>query len=79
MKGDNATYFGVEYMPKETKKLIGNKNIYRIQAIAAIMCGYFRIGFINVILKRKSLLDYTNLFSPSKYENKNKIILKYFQ
>ena len=42
------------------------------------MCGYFCTGFIDFMLKVKSLLDYTNLFSPIDYE-KNKIILKYFQ
>ena len=31
------------------------------------------------MLKGKSLLEYTNLFSPNDYENNNKIILKYFQ
>ena len=39
---------------------------------------YFCIGFIDFMLKGKSLLDYTNLFSPSKYEKNNKIKLKYF-
>ena len=43
------------------------------------MCGYFCIGFIYFILKGKSLLEYTNLFSPNDYENNDKIILKYFQ
>ena len=32
------------------------------------MCGYFCIGFIDFILKGKSLLDYTNLFSPNHEE-----------
>ena len=43
------------------------------------MCGYFCIGFIDFMLKGKSLLDYVNLFSPKDYENNDKIILKYFQ
>ena len=44
------------------------------------MCGYFCIAFIDFVLKSKSLLDYTNLCSPDKYEkNDDKIILKYFQ
>ena len=54
-------------------------NIYRIQAYDSIMCGYFCIGFIDFMLKGKSLLDYTNLFSPNDYEKNDKIILKYFQ
>ena len=40
--------------------------------------GYFCIGFIDFILKDKSLLDYKNLFSPDEYEKNDKIILKYF-
>ena len=43
------------------------------------MCGYFCIGLIDFMLKGKSLLDYTNLFSPNDHEKKYKIILKYFQ
>ena len=31
------------------------------------------------MLKGKSLLDYTDSFSPDDYGNNNKIILKYFQ
>ena len=42
------------------------------------MCGYFCIGFMDFMLKRKSLLDYTNLFSPNKYKKNNKIILNIF-
>ena len=55
------------------------KNIYRIQGYNLIMCGYFCIGFIDFILKGKSLLEYTNLFSPNDYEKNDKLILKYFQ
>ena len=64
-------------------KLVGNKNIAtnicRIQAYDSIMCRYFFIGFIDFMLKGKSLLEYTNLFSPNDYEKNDKIILKYFQ
>ena len=39
--------FGVEHIPKEIKKFIGNKNvkanIFRLQAYDSIMCGYFCI------------------------------------
>ena len=72
-----------EHIPKEIKKFIGNKtvktNIYRIQAYNSIMCWYFCIGFIDFILKCKSLSDYTYLFSPNQYEKNDKKILKYFQ
>ena len=79
-----AIYFdslGVEHIPKEIKKFIGNKNIitniYRIQAYDSIMCGYFCIGFIDFLLKSKTLLNYTNLYCPNDYEKSDKIILKY--
>ena len=42
------------------------------------MCGYFCIGFIDFMLRGKSLLDYTNLFSPNEYEKNDEIIRKYF-
>ena len=35
------------------------------------MCGYFCIGFIDFMLKGKSLLDDTNAFSPNDKEWKN--------
>ena len=58
---------------------IGNKNIisniYRIQAYDSIMGGSFCIEFIDFMLKCKSLLDYTNLFSPNDYEQNDKIVL----
>ena len=79
----NFDSFGVEHIPKEIKKFIGNKNmttnIYRIQAYDSIMCGYFCIGFIDFMLKGKSLLEYTNLFSPNEYKKNDKVILKHFQ
>ena len=84
--GNNATYFdsfGVKYVPKEIQKFI-------IQTNDSIICGYFCIGFVDFMLKGKSLLDYTNLFSPNKYDKikklkktkthtQDKIIPKYFQ
>ena len=54
-------------------------NIYRIQAYDSITCGYFCIRFIDFMLKGKSLIEYTKLFSPNNYEKNDKIILKYFQ
>ena len=66
---NNVTYFdslGVEHIPKEIKNFIGNKNIqtniFRIQAYDSVMCGYFCIGFIDFMLKGKSLTDFTNFF-----------------
>ena len=74
--------FGVEHIPKEILEFIGNKyvitNIYRKQVYGSLMCGYFCIGVIDFMLKGKSLLNYTNLFSLNDYEKNDKIILKYF-
>ena len=79
VNGNNVTYFdsfGVDYIPKGIKKFLGNKNIttntYRIQPYDSIRCGYFCIGFIDFIIKGKSLLDYTNFFSLNEYEKNNK-------
>ena len=61
--------FGVELVPKEIEKFIGNKNIktniFRIQANNSIMGGYFCIGFIDIMLAGTTLIDYTSLFSPN--------------
>ena len=61
---------------------MGNKNIItnidRIQAYNSVMCGYFCVGFIDFMLKGKSLLEYTNLFSPNDYEKNEKITLNIF-
>ena len=42
------------------------------------MCGYFCIEFINYMLKCKTLLDYTNLFSPNDFK-KNDQLKKYLR
>ena len=81
VKTDEAIYFGsfgVEHIPKEINRLIGNKkikaSIFRIQAYDSIMCGYFCIEFINYMLKGKTLLDYTNLFSPNDFKKNDRVI-----
>ena len=68
MNAENVTYFnnfGVEYIPKEVRKFIGNKNYskYRMQAYDSIMCGYFCTGFLNFMLKGESLLEFIITFS----------------
>ena len=72
--------FGVEHISKEISKFIGNSyiksNIFRIQAYNSIMCGYFCMEFINDMLKGKTLLDYTNLFSPNDFKKNDRIITR---
>ena len=75
--------FGIEHIPEEINKFIGNKkikaSIFRIQAYNSIMCGYFCIEFINYMLKGKKLLDYTNLFSPNDFKENDQVIKRIFK
>ena len=79
---NGVTYFdsfGVEHNSKEIKKFIGNKiiktSIFRIKVYDSIMCGYFCIGFIDFMLVRKNLTEFTNLFSPNNSKENEDIIL----
>ena len=75
--------FGVEHIPEEIKKFIGNKNIkaniYRVQANNSVMCGFFCIGFVDFMLAGKTLIDYTTLFSPHYIDKNDQIILSDFK
>ena len=75
--------FGVEHNPKEIKEFIGNKNIkantYRVQSNNSIMYGYFCIEFIDFMFAGKTLIDYTNLFSPYGFDKNDRINLSYFK
>ena len=83
--------FGIEHIPKEINKFINNdtikssslkrikSNIFRIQAYDSIMCGYFCIEFINYMLKGKTLLDNTNLFSPNDFKKNDRVIKRIFK
>ena len=77
--GSNA----LDYFSKSAKKFIGNKNIqaniFRIQTKNSIMCSYFCIWFIDFMLAGKTVIDYTILLSPCKFEKDDKIILIYFK
>ena len=42
------------------------------------MYGFYCIIFIEYMLGGKTLLDYTNLFSPNDYDYNDKIIHKFF-
>ena len=74
--------FELNIFQKKKRKFIAYKNIiriiYRIQAYYSIMCGYLGIGFIDFMVKGKSLLEYRTLFSPNDYEKNGKIILNVF-
>ena len=81
----------MEHIPREINKFIRSKklgsavnndiksSIFRIQAYDSIMCGYFCIEFINYMLKGKTLLDYTNLFSPNDFKKNDRVIKRIFK
>ena len=75
--------FGVEHIPEEIVRFIGNKNIraniFRVQANNLVMCGYFCIGFIDFMLAGKKLTDFTTLFSPYDFDKNDNEILSYFK
>ena len=83
--------FGIEHIPKEINKFINNDttnssaiarikiNIFRIQAYDSIMCKYFCIEFINYMLKGKTFLGYTNLFSPNGFKKNDQVIKRIFK
>ena len=50
-----------------------------MQADNSIMCGYFCIGFTDFMFSGKSLIDFTSLCSPSRFNKNDKIILNYFK
>ena len=58
--------FEVEYIPEEVLRKIKDKsithNIFRTQSDHSIMCGFYCVVFIEYMLARKTLLDYTILF-----------------
>ena len=81
MNNNDVTYFdsfGVENISKEIKTFIGHSlsittNIFRIQANDSVICGYFYIGFIDFILKEKTLTEFTNLSSPNNFKKNDDI------
>ena len=84
VNADNIVYIDIQYKILDYSiKFIENKNIRtnicRIQAYDSIMFGYSCIGFIDFMLKGKSLLDYINVFSPNDHQKNDKILIKYFQ
>ena len=75
IQNNDVTYFdssGVEHIPKEIKTFVGNKyiktNVFRKQPYDSIMCQYFCIGFIDLMLAGKTLTEFKNLFSPNNFK-----------
>ena len=77
IQNNDVTYFdsfGVEYIPKEIRTFISNKNIktniFWIQTYDSVMCGCFCIVFLDFMLAKKTLTKSTNLFSPNNIKQK---------
>ena len=75
--------FGVEHIPEEIKKFVGNKNItaniFRVQANDSVMYGYFYIEFVDFMLAGKKLTDSTSFFFPYDFKKNSNIILSYLK
>ena len=63
VKKDEVNYFdsfGIEYVPKEILKFIGNTdiktNVFRVQAYNSILCGLFCVLFIDYMLAGKKII-----------------------
>ena len=79
---NTAAYFdciGIEYIPQDVLNKIKDKaithNIFWIQSDDFMIYGFYCITFIEYMIVKKPLLDYTNLFSPNDYQKNHKIIL----
>ena len=70
VNNNGVTYsdsFGVEHTPKDIRAFIDRSlsitaNIFGIQAYDSIMCRDFCIGFIDFMIARKTLTEFTNPF-----------------
>ena len=75
--------FRIENIPQEVLNKIKDRsithNIFRIQDNEFIMCWFHCITFIEYMFAGKTLLVYTNLFSPIDSKENDRIIYKYFK
>ena len=74
--------FGIEYILLEVLSKIRNilLAIYLKYKIMNLLCSTFIASLSwNICFRKKTLLNYTVLFSPNKYKNNDKIIYKDFK
>ena len=73
--------FGIEYISQEPFRKVKDKSITRniLQDDDSIMCGFHCFVVIEYMLALKTLLSYTNLFSPNDYKKNDQIIYKFFK
>ena len=73
-----SEYIGQEALNKIKDKPITH-HIFRKKSEDFIMTGFYCIAFTRCVIAWKTLLVYTNLFSPIDYQKNDKIIFKYFK
>ena len=66
-RANDITSFEAEHIPKEIKAFIDRPlsittNIFRIKTYDSVMCGYFCIAFIDFMLARNTLTEFTIFF-----------------
>lgn len=66
----------ISRMRQTNKKMIAN--IYRIQAIDSINCGFFCIYVVDQLLKGKNFISILTVFDPNNYKLNDKYIEKLF-
>ena len=73
-----STLIGTEFIPQESLSKIKGKsithNIFRLQSDNSVICRFHWMAFIEKMTAWKTLLNYTNLFSPNDYQKNGKII-----
>ena len=75
--------FRICYIPQDVLSKLKDKSIInsicRIQSDDSFMYGFYCIALIKFMIAGKTLLDYTNLFSPNDDKENDNIICKYFK
>ena len=75
--------FGIKYIPLNVLNKIKDKsithNIFRLQNNECIINEFCCTGLIGYMIPGKTLLDYTNLFSPNDYKKSDEVIFNYFK
>ena len=70
--------FGIDYIPQDVLHKIKHKpitlNIIKIQSDDSSICEIYCSTFTEYMITGKTLLEYTNLFSPNDYKKNEEII-----
>ena len=70
---------GLYEVKNKVKDKLITHDIFRTQDDDSIICGFYCVDFIDYVIAEKTLLNYTNSFSPNDYKENDKIIYKYIE